>query len=343
MIDVPVQNQPISRRPLVQTGGAASFLAACSEQKWTPDPNHAPDKFSHGPTDYTIDTADVVVSDGPFQAKFAPHFGQFEDSAGPDLVDQLKFAADQGFRAWEDNFMPRRAPQDQDRLARAMDDFGIEMGVFVVGDRQGWGKPTLTTGDESAVEAFLEQIDTGIACAERVGAKQMTVLPGQYIPGLRRQYQMANVVEALRPACDRLAPHGLSMVLEPINTKVDFPPVFLDQTYDAYLICKALDRPECGLLFDVYHQQIMAGNILRDMDACWDKITYFQLGDHPNRNGPGTGEINFGTVLQHIAAKGFDGIIGMEHGVNTDDAAGEGQMIARYRRLDALMSIARQA
>lgn len=336
--DQPIQRSPLSRRAFL-AASAAAVTSACSEKVWTPDANHAADDFSRGPTPY-IDSLQIIDPDytGPFRTKFAPHFGMFEDSTGPDLIDQLAFAADQGFRAWEDNFMPRRTPHQQERLAQAMRDLGIEMGVFVAGDRLGWSKPTLTTADPEARAMFLQQIETGVACAQRTGATQMTVLSGRYDSGVERQYQLVNVIENLRYACDLVEPHGLSLALEPINSSQDFPAVFLDSVDDAYLICRALDRPGCRLLFDIYHQQVMDGNIIKAIDASWNEISYFQMADHPGRNEPGSGEVNYANILQHIHTKGYRGIIGMEHGVNGSGAEGEARMIARYRNFDALLN-----
>lgn len=333
-----MNHRALSRRNLVLGAGAAFSLAACSGPARKIDPNRTGNNFSRGATPYTSEENYVAAAGiGPFRAKFAPHFGMFEDSAGVDLEDQLKFAADQGFTAWEDNYMPNRPPEDQERLAQTMRDVGIEMGVFVLGDRRGWLGPTITTADPEASEAFLRQVDRAIECARRTGAKYMTVLSGRKAPSMRRQYQMAHLIDNLRRACDRVEQYGLVLALEPINTSADFPNVFLDRTYDAYLICKAVERPGCRLLFDIYHQQVMDGNIISEIDAFWDEISYFQVGDHPGRNEPGSGEINYANVLQHIQMKGYRGIIGMEHGVNGAGPEGEAELIARYRRLDAIM------
>ena len=95
-------------------------------------------------------------------------------------------------------------------------------------------------------------------------------------------------------------------------------------------ICKAISRPSCKILFDIYHQQITEGNLIPNIDRCWDEIAYFQCGDNPGRKEPGTGEINFRNVFRHIHAKGFTGIVGMEHGKSDDSKVGEQAVIAAY-------------
>ncbi len=79
------------------------------------------------------------------------------------------------------------------------------------------------------------------------------------------------------------------------------------------MICKAVDPPSCRLINDLYHQQITEGNLLPNIDMAWDYIASFHVGDHPGRNEPGTGEINYRNIFRHIYNKGYDGVIGMEH------------------------------
>ena len=110
--------------------------------------------------------------------------------------------------------------------------------------------------------------------------------------------------------------------------------MFLYGSPQAYSICKAVNRPSCKILFDIYHQQISEGNLIPNIDHCWDEIAYLQSGDNPGRNEPGTGEINYGNVFQHIADKGYRGIMGMEHGNSQRGEAGERAVIAAYRGVD---------
>jgi hydroxypyruvate isomerase len=123
------------------------------------------------------------------------------------------------------------------------------------------------------------------------------------------------------------------MVLEPLNFR-DHPGMFLTEIPQAYLICKAVGSPACKILFDMYHQQITEGNIIPNIDAAWDEIAYFQIGDVPGRNEPTTGEMNYRNIFRHIHGKGYTGILGMEHGKSRDDVAGEQALIDAYRDSD---------
>ncbi|MEQ8850180.1 MAG: TIM barrel protein [Phycisphaerales bacterium] len=267
-----------------------------------------------------------------FTMKFAPHFGMFRHLAGDDPVAQLEFAAGEGFTAWEDNGMSGRSVEDQERIARAMRDLGIEMGVFVLNPSTAWG-PTFSRGDAGDRAKFLDEAKAAADVAQRVNARWMTVVPGTREQRLDLSYQTAYAVDQLRAAAETLEPHGLTMVLEPLNPR-NHPNMLLAEMGHAYEICRAVDSPACKILCDLYHQQITEGNLIPNIDRSWDEIAYFQIGDNPGRNEPTTGEINYANVFAHIKRKGFTGILGMEHGNSRGGAEGERAVINAYRACD---------
>ena len=269
----------------------------------------------------------------PFKLHYAPHAGLFEYSAGSSIVDQIAFAADAGFTAWEDNDMRGRSVSEQEDIAAALRRHDMMMGVFV-GAGISWEEPGITSGDEASRTKFLADIRGSVEVAKRINANWMTIVPDHVDPRIQPHFQMANVVESLKQASAILEPHGLIMVLEPLNF-LDHPGMFLTEIPQAYMICKAVDSPSCKILFDIYHQQISEGNIIPNIEAAWDEIAYFQVGDVPGRNEPTTGEINYRRVFEHIHAKGYAGVVGMEHGKSTDSAKGEAALIAAYREVDA--------
>lgn len=268
----------------------------------------------------------------PFNLNYAPHAGLFEHSAGPAIVDQIAFAADAGFTAWEDNDMGGRDVSEQKNIAAALQRNGMQMGVFVGADIS-WDEPGITTGDEESRSKFLSDIRGSIEVAKRINANWMTVVPGHVNARIQPHYQMANVVETLKQASEFLEPHDLIMVLEPLNFH-DHPGMFLTEIPQAYMICKAVDSPSCKILFDIYHQQITEGNIIPNIDDAWDEIAYLQIGDVPGRNEPTTGEINYRRIFEHIHGKGYTGVLGMEHGKSREGIAGEQALIEAYRECD---------
>ncbi|MFK8114586.1 MAG: hydroxypyruvate isomerase family protein [Rubripirellula sp.] len=268
-----------------------------------------------------------------FTMAFAPHFGTFAESAGPDLVDQLKFAADHGFHAWEDNPMKDRSVEDQNRVAKAMEQLEIKMGV--ISALKGiWKQVNFAGDDKDARDQVVDAMKAAVDVARRVNSKYLTVVLGLEDPKLPLAYQTTNAIELLKRCCDVVEPHGLMMVLEPLNTKTNHPGVFLSESPHAFQICRAIDRPSCKILFDIYHQQITEGNLIPNIDRCWGQIGYFQCADNPGRREPGTGEIHYGNVFQHLQRKGYRGIMGMEHKGAIKGPEGEMALIEAYRNVD---------
>jgi hydroxypyruvate isomerase len=208
----------------------------------------------------------------------------------------------------------------------------MKMGVFV-GHTIYWSYPNLASGNNEKRLEFLSEIKSSIEVAKRVNAKWITVVPGHVDLRLSMGYQTSNVIESLKLASELLEPHGLKMVLEPLNFR-DHPGLFLTKSPQAYEICKAVNSPSCKILFDIYHQQIQEGNLLPNIEACWDEIDYFQIGDNPGRNEPSTGEINYKNIFKYIYNKGFKGILGMEHGNSNPNKIGEKSVIDVYKKSD---------
>ena len=87
-------------------------------------------------------------------------------------------------------------------------------------------------------------------------------------------------------------------------------------------------------MFDIYHQQIQEGNLIPNIESCWDEIAYFQIGDNPGRKEPTSGEINYKNVFKYIHSRGYTGILGMEHGNSMEGKAGEQRVIDAYKEVD---------
>ena len=281
-------------------------------------------------TGLQANSTQTSVAGEPFNLMYAPHNGMFKNHAGEDFVDQIKFMADQGFRAIEDNGMMGRSVSEQERISKALVDNNMQMGVFVV-DKGGNGANSLAAGKKEYEDIFLDGCRRAVEVAKRVNATWMTVVPGNFERHLPLDIQTANVIESLRKACDIFEPHGLVMVLEPLS---DTPDLYLRFSPQTYLICRAVNSPSCKILFDAYHQQKNEGNLIKHVDLTWDEIAYFQVGDNPGRKEPYTGEVNYQNFFKHLYEKGFKGVVGMEHGLSEGGKAGEQKLIQAYRKAD---------
>jgi hydroxypyruvate isomerase len=266
----------------------------------------------------------------PFHLNYAIHDGMFKNNAGANFINQIKFAYDNGFRAIEDNGMMGRSVDEQKKIGETLAKLGMNMGVFVV-DKGGNGANTLAAGKQEHVDIFLNGCKKALETAKRCNAKWATVVPGDFERHLPIGVQTGNVIDALRKGAEILEPAGLIMVLEPLS---DTPDLFLRNSDQTYEICRAVKSSSCKILFDMYHMQRNEGNMIPNMDKCWDEIAYFQIGDNPGRNEPTTGEVNYKNIFRHIYNKGYKGVLGMEHGNSIPGKEGETALIDAYRWSD---------
>lgn len=270
-----------------------------------------------------------------FSLGYAPHEGSFASRGG--LIEQIAYAADQGFTAWEDNEAAARPVAQQVAMAKALAQRGMAMGVFVASmPKWAQSRPVLGSDDGAEREAFLADIRASIAVAKRLNATRMTVVTGFTDPRVPVDIQTARVIDVMRRAGDIVAPHGIAMVMEPLNTRTNHPGVYMRTIAQGFAVARGVDSPAVKILADLYHEQIQSGNLIPTLDACWDEIGYIQFGDNPGRNEPSTGEINYAAIVRWLRAKRHAGVIGMEHGNSIAGRAGEDRLIAAYREIDRI-------
>lgn len=269
-----------------------------------------------------------------FSLGFAPHEGSFASRG--DRIEQIAFAADQGFTAWEDNEASSRPVAEQERMAKALTQRGMTMGVFVASmPKWSQSRPLLGGNDDAEREAFLADIRASIDVAKRLSARCMTVVTGFIDAKLPVDIQTARIIDVMRRAAEIIAPHNLIMVMEPLNTRTNHPGVYMQSVAQGFAVARGVNSPAVKVLADLYHEQIQSGNLIPTLDTCWSEIRYIQFGDNPGRKEPTTGEINYATIVQWLRAKRYGGVIGMEHGNSLAGRAGEDRLIAAYRQIDA--------
>lgn len=284
-----------------------------------------------------------------FKLKYAPHLGlnspdsgYFLASAGKDEADQIKFIADQGFGAIEDNFLGIRPVEVQKKIGRELEKSEMEMGVFVASiDTATPIDTAYSPGTLSFVsdriddrERLRKMFEEAIEISKRVNNKIVTVLSGPEDLRIPWEYQTANMIENLKYCADVCEKSGLVMGLEPINGR-QWPGTFVKTIPHAYLIAKAVASPSLKLIFDSYHVAIETGNIIENFMAAWDEVAYIQVADNLGRLEPGTGEINYESIFRYLRCKKYSGIIGLEHGHSRPGKDGELASLENVRKLDS--------
>jgi hydroxypyruvate isomerase len=162
------------------------------------------------------------------------------------------------------------------------------------------------------INEFKEAVAKGIEYATALGVSRLHCLAGVLAYGEDRETARKAYLENLGYAARKMARHGLTLLIEPINP-FDMPGYFLTDIEEAAAIVDEIGCPNVKLQFDFYHIQRIQGNLLGTFDRHFERIAHVQLADVPGRHEPGTGEINYQNVLEHLEKKGYKGYIGLEY------------------------------
>jgi hydroxypyruvate isomerase len=278
---------------------------------------------------------------GRFKLRYASHLGirgthepLFAATVGSlDPVDHIAFAAEQGFAGVEDNFFKTRHPAEQSRMGDAFARFGLELGCLlssVVPNADWWIRD-----DTEACAAVDAEIACSIEAAKRGGGRYIVVAPPRNLR-IPVPYQMAALIRHMR----RLAPlaerERMILCLE-MTSEPRLPGQLLHHIADANTVALAVDSPAVKLLLDVFHVQMMDGNILYNLSQVWDNVAIAQIADVPNRTEIGIGEVNWRTVLHYFVDRKFPGLIEYEIFPSKPGIEGEKAALKALCDLDACL------
>ncbi len=275
----------------------------------------------------------LPAPDKPFTLGYAPSIGMFRELCGSDdAVDNIKFIHDRGFRAVFDNGLPGRPPAEQERIAAEVQRLGMMMGPWVL--YADFSTTSFVLNPQKVRDFLKAKVQEGVDIVGRTGFKMALVVPGRYDERLHHDYQLTNMIDNLKFCAELAEPGGMTIVIEPLNTLADHPGLYLTQMPQAYQICDAVNSPSVKIVEDLYHQQITEGNLIPNIEACWDQIAAFHVGDNPGRLEPGTGEINFKNIFKYLRSRDYSGVICMEHGQSIKGPEGIKRVIEAYRECD---------
>lgn len=279
-----------------------------------------------------------------WKLRYAPHLGYrppFEPLfrsmvASDDLVEHVAFAAEQGFAGVCFPAARGRSPEEQERVGQALARRGLEAGCVLYTGFEQLRNTSWATRSEDARAWIAGELNEAVTVAKRVGSRRLAVLAGadQQRPLALQQAAMA---DHLRWAGDLVAQSGMTLCLETLSRK-SIPSMLLQHIPDAYAVARAADHPAVRLIFDTAHVQIMDGDLLFHLDQVWEMVEIVQLADNPGRFEPGTGEINFQSVLRSLSHRGYQGLVELEHGWEQPCLESERRGLETLRRLDAALS-----
>lgn len=237
-----------------------------------------------------------------------------------DFLDRFEAAAKAGFRGVE--YLFPYAFDAADIAARLKANnleqvlFNLPAGDWDAGDRG-------ITCHPGRVAEFREGVDIAIKYAKQLGCGQCNALAGVVPEGVSQAEAHATFVENLRYAAPRLAGAGIKLLAEAINTR-DIPGFFLNNTKQALSILDEVGSDNLFYQYDIYHMQIMEGDLARTIEANLDRIAHLQLADNPGRHEPGTGEINYHFMFDFLDRIGYNGWVGCEYKPASTTEAGLG-------------------
>lgn len=227
------------------------------------------------------------------------------------LLEGIRVAGDLGIDAveffdWETN--------DIEEVAAVCDEAGVSLAA------------TLSTGagsvienrdvaamtDPDCTEEAIEDVRRSIDVCESVGCPNLIVTTGPDRDGLDRSAQRTAIIEVLSAAAPRAEEAGVTLVLEPLNTRIDHLGYFLTDSEEAFDLVTSVDSPSVKVLFDVYHQQITEGDVTRRLTENLEHVGHVHIADNPGRGEPGTGELNYETIFSALAEAGYDEYVGFE-------------------------------
>ncbi|MCD1258610.1 TIM barrel protein [Paenibacillus athensensis] len=184
--------------------------------------------------------------------------------------------------------------------------------------------------DERQRGAYLDGLVESIAVAGRLGCRRLVTQVGQELEGVPRERQRESLVAGLRACAPLLALHGMILLVEPLNTRVDHPGYFLAAADEAFAVLNEVGSEQVKLVYDIYHQQVTEGNILSTMEQNLSAIGHVHAAGCPGRGELDTGELDYIRIFRALAAMGYEGAVGLEYFPAGDPDAG-------LERLQALL------
>lgn len=231
--------------------------------------------------------------------------------AGDRLEDRMAAAAAAGFRKVE---IFTTANRDVPSLKAALAETGCELFATVTDPRI-----QIVIADQH--DRFREMFAQAAADAAELGAKRIVVPSGSAVPYMKRPVQLEIVAKAIASIVPVAEAHGLTIMLEPVNTRVDHPGVLFGMTEDAVAVIEMINSPRVRLLYDVYHSITEREDPHMVLPAVVRHVEHIQIADAPGRGEPGSGKIDWPAMRKLIESVGYSGLIGLECSATSPDTA----------------------
>ncbi len=211
--------------------------------------------------------------------------------------------------------------KDIDRVVEIMQEQELKLSVFNIDSSDEKLSYDLSRGILNAGrrDDFLKAICESVPVYRKLGASGMIVLIGETIDGVSEKEQINNIYTCLEAAKPLVQSEGIALVVEPLNA-TDRKNYFMPYSAPLFNILDSLDSPNIKMLFDIYHQQMTEGHLFSSISEHIERIGHFHVADCPGRHEPGTGEINYPSLIGQISKLNYDGYIGLEYRATKPDS-----------------------
>jgi 2-dehydrotetronate isomerase len=242
------------------------------------------------------------------------------------FLDRFAAAAQDGFDAVEYLFPYDHAPAE---IAARLNDNGLTQALF-----------NLPPGDWAAGERgmacipgreaeFAASVERALPYAQATGCQRLHAMAGLRPAGVADDVMRQTYTANLKAAAQRLAPLGITLLIEPINTR-DMPGFYLNLQQQAHDLLAQVAEPNLKVQMDLYHCQIMEGDLSMRLKKHFSGVGHVQIAGVPDRHEPDGGEVNYPRLFDQLDALGYEGFVGCEYRPKAGTSAGLG-WLRRYR------------
>ena len=250
--------------------------------------------------------------------------------AGLPFEDRIRKAADCGFRNVEMWFVDKSFKGTPEQLARTAEAHGVTIMNTVIGAPNGSLGGGLT--NPAHRKRWLARAAMTIEFTKQAEIPATIVCTGNEVKGMSHSKMLASVLAGLKPTVEMAEKAGVTLLLEPLNTKYDHRGYFLTSSDEGAEICRQIGSPRMKLLFDCYHMQVMEGDLVNHIERNIDVIGHFHCAGVPGRHEPYQGETDYPFVMAQIEKLGYQGVFGLEYLPSIDHEASVRKTLAHLTR-----------
>jgi len=189
----------------------------------------------------------------------------------------------------------------------------LRLSIDTLGVMPTWGRDKLNMVDPAQRDRLLAEVEKNLVFAQKLEVPLGLLMSGNTLPDRTFEQQFQSMADGAKRCGDLAAKYDVTLIVEPLNTRVNHKGYFLSNCVDGLKLIQQVNHPNVKLLFDLYHEQVERGDVIRSAQAAMQHVKVFHVADNPGRNEPGTGEMNYANIYKAISKAGYEGIICMEY------------------------------